>query len=210
MRCLSQTLWRIAFFLKNDALRLQSETLSPISTHMARLLETLTRWTGTTRAVILFDSDIGEFSTDAFFWCVRDTPSVVLVVFTADGDVFGVFFSRAVTTQNEVIKDPNIFFFSLESHGRCETPQRFVVRREFQRSVWVLFNEHDRWTGRFGEVGLVGYGCLFIGNERSETACCGLSRIVESIEDTTLTGWCAGETDTHTYRCIRLIAVHLI
>ena len=190
-------------------LRQTLETFDLISTQMAHLLETLTRWTGASTATTLFDSDVDEFTEDRCFCCVQDTPNVMLVVFTADGDVFGVFFSRAVTTQDEVTKDPTIFFFSLESHGRCATPQRFVVRREFRRNVWVLFYEHDRWTGRFAEVGLSGYGCLYIGNERSATSCSGLSRIVETIDDSTLTGCCDGETDTYPYRCIRLIAVHL-
>ena len=175
---------------------------------MARLA-TLARWTGTTTATTLFDSDVDEFTDGGCFCCVRGRPRVALVVFTADGDAFGVFFARAVAAQSEVTKDPGVFVFSLESHGRCATPQRFGVRREFRRSVWVLFYEGDRWTGRFAEVGLSGYGCLYVGNERSATSCGGLSRIVEGIEDTTLAGSSGGGADPHAFRCVRLIAVHL-
>ena len=65
----------------------------------------------------------------------REDTNVILVVVTEDWDVFCAFFSRAVPAQKEVTKDLTISFFSFESHGRCETPQRFVVKSELKDGV---------------------------------------------------------------------------
>ena len=54
---------------------------------------------------------------------------MALVGFTTDGYMFGGVFSVAVTERDKDFNDPNIFAFSFESHGRCTTRQRFVVRK---------------------------------------------------------------------------------
>ena len=54
------------------------------------------------------------------------------------GDVFGAFYSVAVTKQEEDFYDPSVFAFSFESHGRCMTPQRFPVK--VSAKSWALIS----------------------------------------------------------------------
>ena len=100
--------------------------------------------------------------------------------------------------------DPNTFLFSFESHGRCTTPQRFLVRDEVKAraNVWFFRSDEDGWFVHFSG----GQGYVGLGNERSATFCSRLSRAFEGIDDTTLTG-AAGDT---THHCARLVAVQLV
>ena len=66
---------------------------------MADCISALKEWTGKTKATILFDSTVDEFTDDGLFNKVRSKQNVALVGFTTDGDVCGVFYSVAVTEQ---------------------------------------------------------------------------------------------------------------
>ena len=166
----------------------------------------LKNWTGKTNATIVYDSTVDEFSPNGLFAKIQDRPNIALVGFTTDGDVFGGYYSRAVTVQSVYFNDPNIFFFSFKSHGRCATPQRFVARDEARDAVYVEFcsKDRDRWFGWFGVER--GHGLCGLGNERSDTWCEGLSVDFETIEDAPLTG-CT--EDLSPYRFHRLLAVQL-
>ena len=94
---------------------------------IADRVSSLKAWTGKVSAVIVFDSTVDEFTSDGLFEKVRGKPNVAVVGFTTDGGVFGGFYSVSVTTF-ETHYDPTVFVFSFESHGRCETPKRFVVK----------------------------------------------------------------------------------
>ena len=108
---------------------------------MANCVDALREWTVKARATIVFDSTIDEFTADGIFNKVKGRQNIALVGFTTDGDIFGGFYSVAVTEQWKDFDDPNIFVFSFESHGRCETPKRFAVKEWLKENVNVFFNE---------------------------------------------------------------------
>ena len=168
---------------------------------MARGVEALKEWTGTARASVVYDSWVEPFTEDAFFGKVKGKSNVAVVCVTADGDVFGGFYSVAATRQEMLFPDPDIFIFSLESHGRCATPMKFAVKEDKRggASVLVLKNSKYGFLSFDGEA-----GWLFLGNERSTTWCQHLSEVFEGIEDTTLTGKPNGTT----HRCARLVSLH--
>ena len=174
---------------------------------MERCVNALKEWTGKAKATIIYDSTVDEFTHDGLFTKVRGKPNIAVVGFTTDGDVFGGFYSRAVTKQNEQFFDPNIFVFSFESHGRCMTPQRFVVKERVM-SAYVRFFQNNScgfvWFGVYDEGGF----CL--GDERSNSYCFDTSRAFEGLEDTTLTGQNNIDCDYPPYHhCTRLVAIHL-
>ena len=129
------------------------------------------------------------------------------MAFTTDGDVFGGFYSVAVTELEKDFYDPNIFVFSFESHGRCETPQRFGVKEGVKDKALVDFF----WNYHNGFVcfGVDHVGGFWLGSEKSSSYCFNLSDGFEGIQDTTLTGnnrtW--GEGPYH--HCTRLVAIQL-
>ena len=170
---------------------------------MVEEVTVLKRWTGKAHANVIFDSTVDEFTNNGLFAKTRGKPNVAVVGFTTDGDVFGGFYSCAVTKQVEWFNDPNIFAFSFESHGRCMTPQRFLVRERRRHSSYVCFNPGDANNGfvYFGE-----YGGLGLGDERVDAWCGDLSREFEGLEDTTLSGKNGHGCFHH---CTRLLAVQL-
>ena len=105
--------------------------------------------------------------------------------------------------QDEVFSDPNMFVFSFESHGRCETPQWFPVK-EWRGSACVRFYMSDCCDG-FVLFGVDGVGNFSLGNEGSVSNCQYLSETFEGLLDTTLTGKCNYENFTST----RLVAIQL-
>ena len=172
---------------------------------MADCITALTEWTGKAHATIINDSTVDEFTADSQFNKVRGKENIAIVGFTTDGDVFGGFYSAAVTEQDEhFFGDPNIFVFSFESHGRCKTPQRFDVKKRLKESAFVRFSKDD-WNG-FVEFGVDGYGAggFWLGNERSKSFCWNISRAFEGLENTTLTG-----NNGLYYHCTRLVAIQL-
>ena len=117
--------------------------------------------------------------------------------------MFGGFYSVAVTKQEERFYDPTIFVFSFESHGRCMTPQRFVVEDEVRSEKYVRFFK-DNSNERFVDVG-GWFGYFFLGNKKSDTWCSALSSGFVGIQNTTLTG----NTYPDRFTCTRVVAVHL-
>ena len=117
--------------------------------------------------------------------------------------MFGGFYSVAVTQKDAFFHDRNIFVFSFESHGRCMTPQRFVVKDRWHGGACVAFYDND-YHGRF-VVFMGGDGWFIVGNEKSRTLCDDVSHGFEGIEDTTLTG----HSHPETFTCCRLVAVQL-
>ena len=175
---------------------------------MADCVTALKEWTGKARATIVYDSKIDPFTHNGLFQVVKGKPNIAIVGFTTGGDVFGGFYSVAVTEQDKNFYDPTMFIFSFESHGRCETPQRFVLKEELKEKANVYFyKEHSYGVVWFG-VYLCGW--FLLGNERSDSFCCNISRAFDRLEDTTLTG--QNNTDwTHPpfHHCTRLVAVQL-
>ena len=172
---------------------------------MADRVDALKRWTGKARATVVYDSTVDEF-TDILFDKVKGKRNIAIVGFTTDGDVFGGFFSVAVTEQYKEFDDSTIFAFSFESHGRCDTPQRFVVKEELKKEAFVYFFKND--SRGFVDFWVNG-GNFSLGNEGSDSYCCDMSRGFEGLEDTTLTGKNGDWFIEPYHRCARLVAVRL-
>ena len=169
----------------------------------------LATWAGMSRGAVVYDSSVDPFTDDALFEKVRGRANVALVAVTSDGDVFGGFYSVAVTQHKQAFFDPNMFAFSFESHGRCMTPQRFVVKGECRSSACVKFlaNDENGWFVMFGDGHTFSFG---LGNEESNTWCHHLSGCFEGIEDTTLTGKTWQSSQCRNYHCCcRLVTTHL-
>ena len=170
-------------------------------------LTALKQWLKRTNTTIVFDSSVDGFTDDAFFEKVRDKQDIAVIGFTTDGDVFGGFYSVALTEQDKSFPDPNMFIFSIESHGRCNTPQKFVVRQREKRNACVRAMNKSA----MGFVGfwVTGKGSFTLGNASSRSACCGLSNAFEDIADTTLTG-VSGFSDVGPFHhCTRVVAFQI-
>ena len=170
---------------------------------MAHCVSDLKEWTGKGSATIIFDSTVDEFTDQGLFDKVKGKANIAIVAFTSDGDMFGAFYTVAVTEQDEAVKDQNMFIFSFESRGRCETPQRFVVKTVVRNKKLVKFfkNDSDGWFVGFGGC----YGFFDLGNEKSKTWCYNLSNGFEGIDDDTLTG----KGNNENFTCTRVVAIRL-
>ena len=170
---------------------------------MGRCVNALKEWAVKASATIIFDSTVDEFSSEGLFDKVKGKRNIAVVGFTTDEDVFGGFYSVPVPRQRQHFYDPSIFAFSFESHGRCKTPQRFVVKKRLKEKAKVCLN-----TGR-GTNGFVYFeagGWFGLGSERVDAWCGGLSFGFEGLENTTLTGKTLGG---NYHLCTRLVAVQL-
>ena len=119
--------------------------------------------------------------------------------------MFGGFYSVVVTEQGKENHDPNIFVFSFESHGRCETPQRFVLKKWVKEKAYVIFKKNNQ----YGFVWFGMYEGFYLGNERSDSYCKIMSGGFEGIQDTTLTGKSEGGPFGPFHHCTRLVAIQL-
>ena len=167
----------------------------------------LKEWTGKASATIIYDSTVDEFTADGLFTKVKGKKYVALVGFTTDGDVFGAFYSVAVTEQSECYKDPTLFVFSFESRGRCTTPHRFALKKGLNEKVYVVFWKFD--SNGFVWFGVFDCGVVMFGNEGSNSRCKDMSDAFEGLENTTLTGKNFHFPDGPFHHCARLIAIHL-
>ena len=176
---------------------------------MADCVNALKGWTGKACASILFDSTVDEFTADGLFNKVKGRPNISTIGFTTDGDVFGGFYSVAVTEQDEWFDDPTSFVFSFESHGRCKTPQRFVVKERLREKAFVWFWKDDR--NGFVQFGVHDYSCFCLGNEGSYSFCYAISFAFDGLEGTTLSGkkdFYYSDDGVYHF-CSRLVAVQL-
>ena len=174
---------------------------------MADCINALTEWTGKARATVVYDSTVDEFTGNGLFRMVMGKPNVALIGFTIQGDVFGGFYTVAATKQDRWFNDPNIFAFSFESHGRCETPQRFVVKEGLREKAHVYFLKNNIF--RFVEFWVAGAGGFYLGDERSDSNYWNVSRVsdaFEGLQGTTLTG---KNVPSGHHHCARLVAVEL-
>ena len=177
-------------------------------TIMEKGVNALKQWTKKASATVIYDSTVDEFTHDGLINKVKGKPNIAIIGFTTDGNVFGGFYSVAVTEQKKDFNDRNIFAFSFESGGRCMTPQRFMVKEEHKEIASVRFFEKSN----SGIVGLWVYGTggFCLGNERSNSYCWNMSRAFEGLENTTLTGQSNTNYNFPPYHhCTRLVAIQL-
>ena len=173
---------------------------------MADCINALKEWTGKASATVVYDSTVDEFTHNGLFEKVKGKRNIAIIATTTDGDVFGAYYSVAVTQQEQYFQDPDMFIFSFESHGRCMTPQRFMVKEEWKGGASVEFFKNV-CGGRFVLFN-GGGGWFSLGNEKSRTWCFQLSHGFNGIDDTTLTGEPEG-SHSGNFTCCRLVAVQL-
>ena len=172
---------------------------------MSVFSSSLKQWTGKAKATIIFDSTVDEFTGEVLFDAIKGKQNIALISFTTDGDVFGGYHSVAVTKQSEEFYDPTIFAFSFESHGRCMTPQRFMVHERSREKGYAYYRNGSSGFASF-QVGEV--GCFWLGNEKSDSYCWWLSRMFDGLDDTTFSGK-LGDWGGPFHHNSRLVAVHL-
>ena len=173
---------------------------------MQRGLNALVQWTKNANARVVYDSNTDFFTDKELFEHVKDRGDIALIAFTTDGDVFGGYYSVAVTQQDKDFYDDSVFMFSFESHGRCETPQLFALKQEMSHLARVKYFNADG-NGWFVRFGVYGFGHLGLGDINSRTwnknfACC-----FQGMQDTTLTGKTAKGWSMNCHYCTRLVAV---
>ena len=97
--------------------------------------------------------------------------------------MFGGFFSVAVEQQGELFFDPKMFVLLIESHGRCETPQQFALKKSERVGSCEALQERQ-----WGFINFDGSaGCFDFRNGKSNRYCIDLSRGFEDIEETAVT-----------------------
>ena len=174
---------------------------------LTQCLSQLQRWTGANSARLVFSSLDTPCTADALFARIADKPNVAVIGFTTDGDVFGGFYSVAVTETDRYFYDPDMFAFSFESHGRCMTPQRFAVKPACrQRSAVWVYSQDPRGFIYFG------VDCTYftLGNQQSNSLCQNVSHAFASLRDTTLTGTNGSYLVGPFHHCVHLLAVQLL
>ena len=162
-------------------------------------VESLKEWTSSNNVVVIFDSDKDEFTSLSFNRKCLKRGKIAVIGITEENDVFGGYLEKAVTKTIKYLNDPNHFAFSFESHGRCETPQRWFSKYRDRNTFWWHENENVFiWFG--------GYGGFTLGNEKSKSFCRYLSEYYEGIENETLTGE-NGEWNGPFYHCKRIVVL---
>ena len=173
---------------------------------MTNCINSLKQWTGSSRVDIVYDSVVDEFTATGLFEKIQFRSDIAVIGFTTDGDVFGGFYTTHVTRQNEAFYDDDFFAFSFESHGRCETPQRFsIAEKVFDNycDSFVYFSMKDAERSFVSFIAVPGW--FDLGNEKSKVFCCNISDGFEGAENTTLTG----NQFPESFQCLRIIAVQL-
>ena len=127
-----------------ENIRLASSFSGKDLTVMESGIRALKRWTVRANANIIYHSRVGPFTDQGLFDKVEAMANVAIVAFTTEGDVFGGFYNVAVTEQWNAFFDENMFIFSFQSHGRCMTSQRFLVKKKGQAFV-LFYNNDDGW-----------------------------------------------------------------
>ena len=125
----------------------------------ARGLRALKQWTEKNYTAFVYDSAFDEFSVDGLFDKIKGKENVAVVAWMTQGDVFGGVYHNAMTeiNENEIVQD--MFIFSFESRGRCQTPQQFRLRNTLNDEAFVRFSNCDT-DGSFMTFWVSGCGVL--------------------------------------------------
>ena len=164
------------------------------------LVGTLKTWTGKARATTVYDTNEDEFTMEAFNRHALRRKNIAVVVTTSEGDVFGFYTAGPVVKQHVRAYDPEMFVFSLESHGRCMTPQRFFARANAKKDAFVEFCERVDYSdevdeeyvtkdfAKFGTDGSLNDGVVSFGDDRLPIFDFGLDKGIEGVGVNALIG----------------------
>ena len=178
---------------------------------LRRGIRQLVEWTDATAATVVYDSAGQPINHGDFAAKVRDQQNVAVITCTDRGFVFGAFFSARAPPNAYEWNDPGAFVFSLESHGLCETPRRFVPYDRTGVAVRVA----DDFVGccsirgeRPGPVGIfVSTGSLFFGDESAPRKLEKIDVVFDGAQAPFFIG--AECAEAKKYLPVRLIAVQL-
>ena len=154
------------------------------------------------RATVIYDSTVDDFTDKRLFQMLKGKKHIAIIATTTRGDVFGGYYSVAVTKQKISFWDPNVFIFTFVSRWRCTTPKKCDVKESKKARAFIEFFKDDSsgWFVSFSG----GDGLLFLGNEKSRTFCLDLYQGFENIENTTQT-----PTVMKYFICCRIVAIQL-
>lgn len=126
---------------------------------MSEEIETLKAWTGKDNATLVFDTDKDGWDHGKFIDVLK-TPSHAVIGITNEGDIFGGYVSVHLTETDKWFRDDGQFVFSFFSHGRCDVPQRWVLRknRPYAGSEVKIYDPTDSWFIYFGSDGGFRFG----------------------------------------------------
>ena len=169
---------------------------------LAKGIEALKEWRELPNVTLIYDSTVDPFTSEDLYRRIVNRPNVSYIAFTSEGDIFGVSLRSPLPSGVRQVQDWNIFVFSFESHGRCETPKMFRPEPNRMGMTFMTFMNDEN---EFFHTHVRMRGGLAFGNERCATKSWGMSQAFVGLEDTTLTG----KGDNERYTCTRLIAVQL-
>lgn len=129
--------------------------------HILTFRPKLEEWTELSQFTVLYDSATDEYTARAFNSKVTGHEHVMLVVVTADDNVFGSYNGKHVPTKTEakvtktgyfVDCDEDFFIFSLKNPAN--TPPQIYVSHKHSESLLIFPNSNP-------EKGIVGTVCAF-------------------------------------------------
>ena len=149
--------------------------------------QALMRWTAREKAQIIYDSDNDPFTATAFKEKCFGKSNIAVITFTTTGDVFGAYIHIKIDQLKTLYADRRHFVFSLECHGRFETPRRWMLRPEKRQGTCVC------WYTPGSDQGFIYFGdnrsyCLHIGNPSQKTFFNDITNGFEGIRDEDLIG----------------------
>ena len=167
-------------------------------------LQALKGWTQKQNVSTIFDSAYDPFVADVFHERVMNVPDVAVVAFTSEGCVFGGFFHRAVEAVNAQVADQQVFAFSFESRGACETPQQFLPCEQLREATppGVRLTTGDSGFIRFSLAGVNGFS---LGSPQSKTSAFECLVGFRGMRNEIL----SGKPGKSKYTCTRLVALRL-
>ena len=167
---------------------------------LSKELDALKAWTGRDNTTLVFDTDRDAWDHGKFNDVLR-RPSNAVIGITDKGDVFGGYVSVAVNETGKWLPDDGQFAFSFFSHGRCNVPQRWVLRKD-RKNEGCEVMVCDTTKSLFIDFGSDGF--FKFHNGWKETYVFDPSCVFEGLGDDVLTG----ERDDF-FTTARLLVVHL-
>ena len=149
-------------------------------------LKALKTWTCKSKATLVFDSDKDGWDKPKFHEAMKK-PSNAVIGITDKGDIFGGYVSVALTETGKWLPDDGQFAFSLFSHGRCDVPQRWMMKKDREGAgkdvaIWRPGNNDYITFGNFN------CGSLKLNIQTNESWIGNPSRWFNGLGDTVLTG----------------------
>ncbi|ELP90490.1 hypothetical protein EIN_018390 [Entamoeba invadens IP1] len=103
----------------------------------------LSEWTSSLNTRLLFDTETDGWEKETFMSSIFGRDNLMLVNETESGDVFGCYIKKKINDNGD-ISDEDHFVFTLECHGRTETPQKWTKLKK------MTFLKNWKIAGKMG------------------------------------------------------------